>query len=102
MTEHAPDLTTAELRLIADALDRAESLHGDLSADVRARVFAAIESPSRDTWLAARSVVVRRSSFASLWKIVADYTGDASAEFTPTGRQIIDALAAYPGREAVR
>lgn len=99
MTEPAPDLTADELAMIADALDRAQNLHGDLSSEIRARVFAAVERPSRETWVAARSVVVHRSSLASLWKIVADYTGDMSPEFTPTGRQIIDALVAYPARE---
>lgn len=95
MSDTLPDLSAFELARIAGALDRAKSLHGDLTADVRARVFAAIDTPSRETWVAARSVVVHPFGFgglATLWTLVARTTGDLDPKITPTREQIIAAL----------
>lgn len=97
-----PETTDDELSLetlsaIARALDTADTMHGPLAQDSRARIFAAIETPGRDTWTAARSCIVGKRGFRTLWNLVADHTGITDADFTPTRRHIIDALTARRG-----
>lgn len=88
------DLTAFELARIALALDAADNMHGPLAAEVRRRVFAAIEHPGRDTWLAARSCVVGRRGFRTMWKLLSEHVGPDADDgaFIPSRRQIIDAL----------
>lgn len=90
----ADDLTVFELQRIALALDAADNMHGPLAGHVRARVFATIERHGRDTWTDARSLVIGRRGFRTLWKLLAEHVGDDALadDFTPTRRQIIDAL----------
>lgn len=92
--DESGEVTHAEFVAIADALDATDNMHGPLADDSRARIFAAIDQPGRDTWLAARSAVVGRRGFRTLWQIVAKHVGKPaeSREFTPTRRQIINAL----------
>lgn len=88
------DLTLETLSAIARALDAAANMHGPLAQEYRARIFNAIESPSRASWVDARSVIVGRADWRTLWQLVAAHVGPpANADrFTPTRRQIIDAL----------
>lgn len=77
------------LSRIADALDRCGNLLGQpIGAEQRARIFNAVESPTRENWADARSVIVVGTT--TLWQSVVS-TG-VEAHDVPTGEQILTAL----------
>lgn len=95
------DLTSVELLTIVDALDGASNMWGGLRPDLRARLFAAIDEPSRETWVDARSIILDGESWMTLWQSVVSVVGGKATrdEFTPSRDQIVAALDIPPDEE---
>lgn len=82
------------------ALDAGSNLFGSLSPDVRARIYAAAENPSQETWSDAHSVILDRESWMTLWQAVLRFTSydvtskpcDGPWPVVPTGQQIVLAV----------
>lgn len=96
-------MTTLDpLAVLAD-LDALRNMLGPLGPDPRAHIWAALDRPGRDTWLAARSVVVGPGPTHTLWQaVVAAGAGSHPAavaylsrsETVPTVALIAQALSA--------
>lgn len=90
-----------QLTEVANLLDKCRNMHGELPADVRARIFAAIDTPSDASWLNARTIIVAQNPDTTLWQAV--ITAGAFPEDTPTAGDIMWALtnatAAVPSRK---
>ncbi|MCU6480506.1 hypothetical protein [Arthrobacter sp. A2-55] len=84
------ETTTLPLHRIANALDGCFNLTEEriLSSETRAMVFKAIDQPSVENWLNARSIIVSRSM--TLWQAV--IAAGAHPKDIPTGLQIIEAI----------
>jgi hypothetical protein len=90
MSTPTDPLTGTQLDQVADFLDACRNMNGGLPADIRARIFAAIDTPSDSTWLQARSVIIAEKG-TTLWQ--AAITAGVYPEATPHRRDIIRAIA---------
>ncbi|MEH0110543.1 hypothetical protein V6N00_12605 [Tersicoccus sp. MR15.9] len=86
-TPVAPLTDPATLLALTDMLDEATDVAGDrLSADARARIFAAVDTGTAEHWKAARSAVVA-APMTTLWQAVVAVGCPETA--VPTRAQIL-------------
>lgn len=91
-------MTETDVQLMS-SLDAAMNKHGHLSAELRARIYAAIANPTPQTWADARTVIIVDDGGVgiTLWQAVKEHTsyvnhpGDVTP---PTSDQLRTALAA--------
>jgi hypothetical protein len=82
-------MATIDLLHVVTMLDRATNLFGHpLTEDCRARIFAAIEDPTEETWQDARSVLLNKD--VTLWQATIAAGMDAYA--IPSAYDIIRGL----------
>lgn len=89
----APDITTTDQRHLMATLDLVANLNGSLTADSRARIFAAAADGTHQAWVASRSAILNAATMETLWQAVARTQGVAQdACDTPERHHIIAAL----------
>ena len=86
-------------------LDRGENMFGPLQDDIRARLFAAVETPNNDTWDAAYSILIGKDDGwpITLWQALLKFT-DFDLTTGPTheiGKGRTSAWAEIPTREQI-
>lgn len=78
-------ITNDEALAFMSDLDKGTNLFGNLSPEVRARLFDVVDKPSQDTWSDANGIILSSSRMTTLWQALlahTDYdvtTGPASA-----------------------
>lgn len=90
---------SARQTLLVD-LDTGANLFGPLSFEARARICAAANDPSQESWNAAYSVIIRNSPATTLWQALLAHTDYDVQSFpvgedwpqVPTQSQILEAL----------
>lgn len=94
---------SAALLALMGALDAGTNMHGALSPELRARIYAAVNAPSQHTWDAAYSIEISAvGGCATLWQAVLKHTdypvrgrpSGAPWSQVPTAGQLITALCA--------
>jgi hypothetical protein len=81
-------MSESELLHVASLLDSAVNMfHAPINRERRAAIFAAIDSPSMETWKAARATLITPGR--TLWQATA--AAGMAGEF-PTAAEIIHAL----------
>lgn len=95
-------MDTPQMLALMGDLDEGTNLFGPLSAEVRARLFAVVDTPTQDTWGNAYSVIVTAEGMTTLWQALLAHTDyavqskplDGDWPAVPTREQLLTALRA--------
>ena len=98
-------MDTTTLLSLMTALDAGTNIFGVLPDHIRARIFAAVDSPGEDTWDNAYSVMISNERFSTLWQALLKHTdypvrvkpSGGGWPLVPTAEQILTALYAELG-----
>lgn len=88
---------------LMNALDCSSNMFGELSPEVRARLFAVVSDPTQETWEDAHCLIISREPWSTLWQAVEAHTDyhvtskpmDGPWPCVPTTDQLVAALTAY-------
>jgi hypothetical protein len=90
-----------ELLSLMSALDQGTNMFGHLKPEIRARLFAAVDNPTDETWTDAHGIMVSDGRFMTLWQACLRFTdypvrrGPVDGgrwESIPTRDQLVTAL----------